>query len=83
MIRIKNWSEFQHFKDRNPPWIKLYKSLLDRRDIAMISDCNFRVLIGLWLLASEDKEKNGTLPEISDIAFRLRKSADEISKSLQ
>ncbi|MBG6178618.1 hypothetical protein IWQ55_006479 [Labrenzia sp. EL_208] len=83
MIRIKNWSDFQHFKDRNPPWIKLYKSLLDRRDIAMISDCNFRVLIGLWLLASEDKEKNGTLPEISDIAFRLRKSTGEINKSLQ
>lgn len=83
MICIKNWEEFQHFKDRNPPWIKLYKTLLERRDIAMISDCNFRVLIGLWLLASEDDTREGMLPEIADIAFRLRKSEDEINQSIQ
>jgi hypothetical protein len=38
----------------------------------MISDCSFRVLIGLWLLASEDKGKDGGLPPVDDIAFRLR-----------
>ena len=29
MLRIKNWSEFQHYKDRAPPWVKLHHSLLD------------------------------------------------------
>jgi hypothetical protein len=28
-IRIKNWAQFQHFKDRKPPWVKLYRDLLD------------------------------------------------------
>jgi hypothetical protein len=28
-LRVKNWSEFQHYKDRNPPWIKLHRTLLD------------------------------------------------------
>ena len=22
-LRVKNWKKFQHYKDRNPPWIKL------------------------------------------------------------
>ena len=28
-MRIKNWNRFQHFKDRKPPWIKLYRDILD------------------------------------------------------
>jgi hypothetical protein len=35
--RVKDWTKFQHFKDRRPPWIKLYRDILDNRDIAMIS----------------------------------------------
>lgn len=70
--RVKDWTKFQHFKDRRPPWIKLYRDILDNRDIAMISDRCFRVLIGCWLLASEDKTREGLLPCAEDIAFRLR-----------
>lgn len=83
MIKIKNWSDFQHFKDRTPPWIKLHKTVLEQRDISVISDCSFRVLVGLWLLASEDKSMQGILPPIEDIAFRLRKTEKEIDKSIQ
>lgn len=82
-MRIKNWHELQHFKDRTPPWIKLYRNILEQRDIMMISDCSFRVLIGLWLLASEDKDMEGRLPCIEDIAFRLRKTDKEINKAIQ
>ena len=31
-IRIRNWKQFQHFKDRKPLWIKLYRDLLDNVD---------------------------------------------------
>ena len=72
MISIKNWNKFQHFKDRKPPWIKLHRDILEQRDISAISDRSFRVLVGLWLLASEDCEMNGGLPGVEDIAFRLR-----------
>ena len=27
-MKIKNWSKFQHFKDRKPPWVKLYPGLM-------------------------------------------------------
>jgi hypothetical protein len=83
MMRIKNWNTFQHFKDRRPPWIKLHRDILDRRDINSISDRSFRVLVCLWLLASEDKRLEGNLPCIEDIAFRVRLSEDHIRESLQ
>ena len=83
MVKIKNWANLQHFKDRSPPWIKLYREILYQRDIMTISDRNFKVLICLWLIASEDKQQSGTLPAISDIAFKLRLPEHEINKSLQ
>jgi len=82
-MRIKNWHKFQHFKDRTPPWIKLHRTILERRDIATISDGSFRVLVGLWLLASEDKEHAGNLPPVEDIAFRLRLSKSKVDNALQ
>ena len=82
-MRIKNWKTFQHFKDRRPPWIKLHREILDQRDINVLSDKSFRTLVNLWLLASEDKLKLGTLPPIADIAHRLRTDESKINKALQ
>ena len=28
-IEICEWDRFQHYKKRNPPWVKLYSKLLD------------------------------------------------------
>lgn len=69
---IRNWHEFQHFKNRCPPWIKLHRRMLDQRDIMTLSPEAFRFLVCLWLMASEDKAMKGTLPSESDISFRLR-----------
>ena len=82
-MKIKNWKKFQHFKDRRPPWIKLHREILEQRDINTISDRAFRLLVNLWVLASDDKEMVGNLPEISDIAWKLRKSEKEIAELLQ
>lgn len=82
-LKIKNWSKFQHFKDRRPPWIKLHREMLDQRDIMMISACSFRLLSCLWLLASEDEKMEGNLPSIEDISFRIRMPEKEITKLLQ
>ena len=71
MIRIKNWATLQHFRDRKPIWIKLYRGLLDDPEWAALSPLGNRVLIMLWLLASES---DGELPPIPVIAFRLRMS---------
>jgi hypothetical protein len=69
MLKIKNWSEFQHFRDRDPIWIKLYRKLLDDINWHELDGNDAKVLVMLWLLASE---KNGELPPIKVIAYRLR-----------
>jgi hypothetical protein len=51
-LSVKNFAEFQHYKDRAPPWIKLYNNLLDNYEFAQIPDESRAHLIGIWLLAS-------------------------------
>lgn len=68
-MKIKNWEKFQHFKDRRPPWIKLYRDILDDIEWHNLSGDAAKSLVMLWLIASED---SGTIPAIKQIAFRLR-----------
>lgn len=71
-IVVKNWRKFQHYKKRNPPWIRLYKSLLDDQDFANLSDFAVRLLFMVWLLGSEG-ENHGRIPMDSRaLAWRLR-----------
>lgn len=81
-IRIKNWSKLQHFKDRTPPWIKLYRDLLDDPDWHDLKGDDGKLLIGLWLIASEDESHNGTLPGLRKLAFRLRISEATLEQAL-
>jgi len=66
---IKGWNKFQHFKDRKPPWIKLYRDLLDDMDWHELDGESAKALVSLWLIASENE---GQLPEMRKLAFRLR-----------
>lgn len=73
-MKIKNWPKFQHFKDRRPPWIKLYRDLLDDDEWFSLPPISAKALVTIWLLASEDETKQGILPPMKKIAFRLRMS---------
>ena len=70
MYKIKNWNDFQHFKDRNPIWIKVYRNLLNDIEWANLEPIDAKILVELWLLGSET---DGYLPDIKTISFRLRK----------
>lgn len=56
-IKIKNWEKFQHYTDRNPPWIKLYHSLLDDYHYGCLQDDSKLLLTTLYLLASRSGNK--------------------------
>lgn len=71
-MKIKDWKKFQHFKDRRPPWIKLYRDLLDDDEYYSLSPGAAKTLMLLWLLASEDETGVGMLPSVKKVAFRLR-----------
>jgi hypothetical protein len=73
--RIVNFRKFQSFHDRKPPWIKLYRDLLDNMDWFMLNPIASKSLINLWLLASESF---GNLPDDFEIGFRLRLNQKEL-----
>ena len=68
-MRIRNWTKFQHFKDRRPPWVKLYRDILDDLEWHELDPLAAKVLVMLWLIASES---DGRIPDTKTLAFRLR-----------
>lgn len=79
-MRIKNWDRFQHYRDgRTLVWIRLHKALLDNYDFAALSGDDAKVLILCWLVAAE---KDGELPDVPALAFRLRMDARKLGTSI-
>ncbi len=54
---VKNFEKFQHYKDRAPPWIKLYNGLLEDYEFGLLPDASKMHLIAIWLLASRSENK--------------------------
>lgn len=52
-IRILNFEKFQHYRDRKPPWIKLYRDLLSDDRLFDLSEADRYQLIALFILASQ------------------------------
>jgi hypothetical protein len=67
-LRVKKWSEFQHYKDRNPPWIKLHRAILDDYEFSCLQDASKAHLMLIWVFASQN---DGRIPE--DANFLQRK----------
>ena len=78
---IKNWSKFQHYKDRSPPWIKLQHELLDDFDFARLPIASKALAPLLWLLASESTDGSVQI-DVEWLAFRLRWPDKDISDGL-
>lgn len=78
-MQIKHWKKFQHFKDRKPPWVKLYRDILDDLEWHELDAMASKVLVMCWLIASED---DGRLPPVKTLAFRLRMSEKQTNDCL-
>jgi hypothetical protein len=75
--RIRNWEGFQHYTSRTPPWIKLHRSLLTNREWHALSGGAAKMLVELWLIASEDQ--NGVIHiSTEDLAWRMRRTSKEV-----
>jgi len=81
-MRIKNWENFQHYKTGRgaPPWIKLYRDLLNDKEWHLLDANAAKFLVSVWILAAE---YDGTLPDIETIAFRLRCDSKVIAKHIK
>jgi hypothetical protein len=56
---VVNFERFQHYRERTPPWIKLYNELLDDYAFGQLPDAAKLHLVLIWLLASRS---NNCLP---------------------
>lgn len=81
MYRIKDWNKFQHYKTGRgaPPWIKLYRDLLNDRDWFLLEPDAAKFLVSCWIIAAEN---DGNLPNIETLAFRYRVASKEIARLL-
>lgn len=68
LLAVKNWNEFQHYKKRNPPWIKMHRAILDDYAFLGLPDVSKGHLMHLWLFASQN---GGMVPY--DVPFLERK----------
>ena len=59
MLRVKNWQDFQHYKHRSPPWIKLHRELTNDYAFTSLPDRSKAHLILIWVLAAGSE---GTIP---------------------
>lgn len=81
LLTPKNWNSFQHYKDREPSWIKLHKSLLTNYEYVCLPVASKALAPMLWLLASEYKD--GIIDASLDkIAFRLSMKRGELADAL-
>jgi hypothetical protein len=75
-LSIANFEKTQHYKHRNPPWVRLYKSLFADREFMKLSISSRYLYLGLLTLCSE--HANRVPMDCTWIAHRLHMKESEI-----
>jgi len=76
---VKNFERFQHYKDRSPPWIKLYNELLDDYSFGLLPDASKLHLVAIWLLASRS---NNCIPHDPNWIARRISATEKVDLDL-
>ena len=70
VIKIRNWAKFQHYKRRSPPWIRLYRDVIDTEEWRGLSDAAKALLAEVWLIASEGHPGGSLSADLHGIAWK-------------
>ena len=76
-VKVKKWDHFQHYKNRNPPWVKLHNDMLTSETWALASDKD-RLLMVVALMVGSRGTNSGVLASeeyVKRIAY-LQKAPD-------
>ena len=65
---VKNWTKFQHYKDRNPPWIKLHVEILASEDWVTLADASKLLAVVCMIIAAKN---DGRVPNNPDYIKRV------------
>lgn len=75
-LSIKNFEKYQHYKHRNPPWIRLYGSLFGDREFLQMPIRARYLYVGLLTLAAQ--HGNAVRNDCNWIAHRLGMDVSEV-----
>jgi hypothetical protein len=56
-FNVVKWSEYQHYKTRNPSWIKLSTSIFDDHHYGSLPDATKALWISVLILASKTRNR--------------------------
>jgi hypothetical protein len=74
-FQVRDFARLQHYRDRNPPWIKLYFELLNDYEFACLHDASKWHLCGIMLLATRH---NNRLPHNAEWVRRRIDASDPV-----
>lgn len=75
-FQVRNWSKFQHYKNRNPPWIKLHTELLENYEFASLQDASKLLAMCIWMLAARSDNKIPADPDWIKSKCNLKSKPD-------
>lgn len=81
-ISVCNWDDFQHYRDRDPPWIKLYRDILTSETWLLGTDTVRLVQIASILLAARYKNEIPFNMELIKSAAHLGCEEDAIQVAI-
>lgn len=71
-LAVRNFSKFQHYKDRRPLWIKFYGSILDDYAFVQLPDATKAHLMLLWQVAATHGNRIPNDPKYIALATKAR-----------
>lgn len=74
--RIVEWSRYQHYKDRDPPWIKLHRDLLTSQTWVMLPDAGRALAVACMLVAAGTENRIPADPNYLKRRAYLNKDPD-------
>ena len=81
-MQLLNWRDFQHYKNRDVPWVKFYYRLVHDREYRALSHEARCLLTDLWLIGS--RSLDGVLTESPDeLAWTLRETVPWVVTQLR
>jgi hypothetical protein len=83
-IRVLNWGDFQHYKDRDPPWIKLHqRRLFEKPAWRRLHGSAAKLLVDVWMLTAALGREGSLEMTLTDLAYRVRIPEPDVLEDLQ
>lgn len=84
-LRVKNWGDFQHYRDKEPKWIKLYAKILRDGRFGELDEPVQWQLVRIWMIASQSdrftRDGDGRrVPVLSYDEKNLRRAISSLKK---